>query len=392
MIKSIEDLNLTGKIVFMRVDFNVPLERGHITDDTRIVGALPSIRYALEHGARLILASHLGRPKGGRAPEFSLEPVAARLADLLRQDVILADDCIGDGVRKLVTDLRDGQLLLLENVRFYKEEEANDEVFAQKLANGAQVYIDDAFGALHRAHASVAAITKFIPEKGMGLLVRSELEHLGYLLKSPAKPFLAILGGAKVSDKIKVIENLMNRIDVLLIGGAMAYTFLEAKGVKVGDSLVEKDRVSLAGSLLERARQRNVQIILPIDHIVAPSPEAAAERRETQGESIPDGLKGFDIGPKTIRLYQDELRQARTVFWNGPMGLFENAAFSEGTRAIARALADHPGYTVVGGGDSAAALAAFGLSDRVTHVSTGGGASLEFLEGRTLPGIAVLEQ
>lgn len=390
-MKSITDIDVAGKLVFLRVDFNVPLDRGRITDDTRVTGALPTIQYLLDRKARIILASHLGRPKGKPTPEFSLEPVGRRLAELLRKDVILADDCIGAAAKKLASELRDGQILLLENLRFHKEEEANDEGFAQKLANGAQVYIDDAFGALHRAHASVAAITKFVPEKGAGLLVKREVEHLGTLLQKPARPYLAILGGAKVSDKIKVIENLLQRVDGLMIGGAMAYTFLAAKGVQVGDSLVERDKLSLAQSLMDHATAKGVSIYLPVDHVVAASPEAIADRETTAGAEIGAGMKGFDIGPKTIQLYSREIANAKTVFWNGPMGMFETAAFSAGTRGVAEALAANTGFTVVGGGDSAAAVAQFGLADKVTHVSTGGGASLEFLEGRVLPGLAALE-
>lgn len=390
-MKSITDIDVAGKLVFLRVDFNVPLDRGRITDDTRVTGALPTIQYLLDRKARIILASHLGRPKGKPTPEFSLEPVGRRLAELLRKDVILADDCIGAAAKKLASELRDGQILLLENLRFHKEEEANDEGFAQKLANGAQVYIDDAFGALHRAHASVAAITKFVPEKGAGLLVKREVEHLGTLLQKPARPYLAILGGAKVSDKIKVIENLLQRVDGLMIGGAMAYTFLAAKGVQVGDSLVERDKLSLAQSLMDHATAKGVSIYLPVDHVVATSPDAIADRETTAGAVIGAGMKGFDIGPKTIQLYSREIANAKTVFWNGPMGMFETAAFSTGTRGVAEALAANTGFTVVGGGDSAAAVAQFGLADKVTHVSTGGGASLEFLEGRVLPGLAALE-
>ncbi len=373
------------------MDFNVPLEGGRITDDTRIRAALPTLRYAIAQGAKVLLASHLGRPKGKKAPEFSMAPVRVRLEALLGQEILLAPDCIGEEVQRQVALLQPGQVLMLENVRFYKEEEANDEAFAKKLANGAQVYIDDAFGALHRAHASVAAITRFIPETGTGFLVKAELDHLGYLLRSPEKPFLAILGGAKVSDKIKVIESLLQRVDGLLIGGAMAYTFLDAMGVSVGASLVERDKLDLARSLMELAKQRGVDLVLPIDHVIASAPDSG-DVQVTGDASIPSGMKGFDIGPRTVQMYLMRIEAARTVFWNGPMGLFENSAFSAGTREIGQTLAEHSGYTVVGGGDSAAALAEFGLSERVTHVSTGGGASLEFLEGFTLPGIAALEK
>lgn len=390
MVQSIESLSLHNKLVFLRVDFNVPLEGGVIGDDTRITAALPTIRHCLDQGARLLLASHLGRPKGKRNMEYSLGPVRDRLSALLGQPVGLAPDCIGDETRAVVNAVQPGQVLLLENVRFHKAEEANDVAFAEQLANGAEVYIDDAFGALHRAHASVAAITAFIPQKASGFLVKSELEHLGHLLAGPEKPFVAILGGAKVSDKIKVIDNLLGKVNALLIGGAMAYTFLKAQGVEVGDSLVENDKLELATELLARAQARGVDLLLPSDHVVASSPDAD-DLATTSGLAIGAGLKGFDIGPQTVARYQAVLANARTVFWNGPMGLFENPRFEAGTRAMAEALATHSGYTVVGGGDSAAALAQFGLSEKVTHVSTGGGASLEFLEGITLPGIAALE-
>lgn len=392
MIKSIQDVDVTGKLVFLRVDFNVPLEKGRITDDTRIVAALPTIKYLLERKARVMIASHLGRPKGKPQLEFSLEPAGRRLAELLKKDVILTDDCVGDATRKLATELREGQLLLLENLRFHKEEEANDETFAQKLANGAQVYIDDAFGALHRAHASVAAITQFIPEKAAGLLVKKELDNLGALLSRPDKPFVAILGGAKVSDKIKVIENLLTKVDALIIGGAMAYTFLKALGHDVGGSLVEADKTALAKSLLEQAAARGVSVLLPVDHVIAAGPDKILTAEVTEGVSIPAEMKGFDIGPKTVARYATEIARARSVFWNGPMGMFEAPAFANGTREVALALTRSTGFTVVGGGDSAAALAEFGLADKVTHVSTGGGASLEFIEGIILPGLKALEQ
>lgn len=392
MIKSIQEIDVAGKLVFLRVDFNVPLEHGRITDDTRIVGALPTIKYLLERKARVMLASHLGRPKGKPTPEFSLEPVGKRLAELLRKEIILTDSCVGDATKKLASEIKDGQILLLENLRFFKEEEANDEGFAQRLANGAQIYVDDAFGALHRAHASVSAITRFIPEKAAGFLVKKELDHLGALLQKPGRPYVAILGGAKVSDKIKVIENLLQKVDGLIIGGAMAYTFLEAKGIPVGDSLVEKDKVALAKNLIDQAAARNVSLLLPVDHVVADSPDHADQASTTESAGIALGLKGFDIGPKTIALYAAEIARAQTVFWNGPMGMFETAGFASGTHEVAQALAASKGFTVVGGGDSAAAIAQFGLADKVTHVSTGGGASLEFLEGRVLPGLAALEQ
>ncbi len=392
MIKTVQDLDVSGKTVFIRVDFNVPLSGGEVADDTRIRAALPTIRYCLERNARVVLASHLGRPKGKPDPALSLAPVARRLGELLGKPVIMADDCIGDSVRKLVSALEPGQVLLLENLRFHKGEKANDPDFAAALAEGVDVYIDDAFGTLHRAHASVVGVAERVREKGMGFLVQKEYESLGKLMENPDKPFFAVLGGAKVSDKIKVIENLSRRVDAFIIGGAMAYTFLKAQGVRVGASLVEADKLDLAAGLLDQTAARGVRIYLPIDHVVAPSKERGDERQVTEDVHIPEGMMGFDIGPQSIAFFKSLLDGAKTVFWNGPMGMFEDPRFEQGTRAIAEILAAHPGFTVVGGGDSAAALSKFGLKDRITHVSTGGGASLEFLEGKVLPGFAALEQ
>jgi phosphoglycerate kinase len=392
MIKSIDQLDISGKRLFIRVDFNVPLDKktGAVKDDARIRAALPTLRYALGKKAKVILASHLGRPDGKQVPEMSLEPAGAVLSQLLGQDVIFADDCVGDGVRKLVADLRDGQVLLLENLRFHAEEEDNDEEFSRKLASLCDVYVDDAFGTVHRAHASTVGMVKHVPQRGAGLLVAQELRHLQPLLKGAPKPYLAILGGAKVSDKIKVIDQLLSRVDGLLIGGAMAYTFLSARGVPVGASRVEKDKIDVARRILERSR---VEVLLPVDHVVAREAKGGVETQVV--EQIGDGLLGLDIGPRTRALYREKIIGAQTAFWNGPMGLFEVPEFAAGTRVVAEALAEatrRGARTVVGGGDSAAAVAEMGMADKVTHVSTGGGASLEFLEGRDLPGLKVLEE
>ncbi|QSQ27608.1 phosphoglycerate kinase [Pyxidicoccus parkwayensis] len=393
MIRYIDDLQLTGKRVFIRVDFNVPLEGRRVTDDTRIREALPTIRRALEMGGKVILASHLGRPKGPD-PKLSLEPVAVKLAELLggKHEVILTDDCIGDGVKKQVKELKEGQVVLLENLRFHKEEEANDEAFARELAANADVYINDAFGTAHRAHASTAGMVPFVKEKAAGFLMRKEIEYLGKVLKNPEKPFVAILGGSKVSDKIKVIESLLPKVDALLIGGAMAYTFLKAQGVEVGKSRVEGDKLSLATRILEAAQRLKTQLVLPVDHIIGTEPTEASVAKETADNAIPPDMMGLDIGPKTRAIYAQHIRDARTVVWNGPMGLFEVAKFAEGTRSVAAAMAiNTQATTVIGGGDSAAAVEQMGFADKMSHVSTGGGASLEFLEGRELPGIKALE-
>ena len=395
MIRSIDQLELSGKRLFIRVDFNVPLDKksGKVKDDARIRAALPTIQYALKKGARVILASHLGRPDGKPVPEMSLEGAGARLSQLLGQDVIFADDCVGDGVKKHVNEMRDGQVLLLENLRFHAEEEANDDGFSRELAQLADVYVDDAFGTVHRAHASTVGMVKYVPVRGAGFLVASELKHLQPLLKGPAKPYLAILGGAKVSDKIKVIDQLMARVDALLIGGAMAYTFLSARGVPVGASRVEKDKLDIARKLLDKAGSSRVEIVLPIDHVVAREPRGGIPTEVV--EKIGEGQLGLDIGPKTRELYRQRIAASATAFWNGPMGMFEVAEYAAGTRAVADALVEatkRGAQTIVGGGDSAAAIAEFGLASGVSHVSTGGGASLEYLEGRELPGIKVLDE
>jgi phosphoglycerate kinase len=393
MIRYIDELQLTGKRVFIRVDFNVPLEGKRVTDDTRIREAMPTIRRALELGGKVILASHLGRPKGPD-PKLSLEPAAMRLAELLggKQEVILADDCIGDGVKKQVKELKEGQVLVLENLLFHKEEEANDEAFSRELAALADVYVNDAFGTAHRAHASTAGMVPFVKEKAAGLLMRKEVEYLGRVMKNPEKPFVAILGGAKVSDKIKVIESLLPKVDALLIGGAMAYTFLKAQGINVGKSRVEEDKLSLATKLLDAAQRLKTPIVLPVDHVTGTTLDESSVVRETPDREIPGDVMGLDIGPKTRAIFTQLIRDARTVVWNGPMGLFEVAKFAEGTRSVAQAMAQNKqAVTVVGGGDSAAAAEQMGLAKELSHVSTGGGASLEFLEGRELPGLKALE-
>ena len=396
-ITSIRDLPIENKRVFIRVDFNVPLEeeggKMRITDDARIAEALPTIKHAMERGARVILASHLGRPKKGPDPKLSLEPAGSRLAELLGAEVHMPEDCVGDAAKKVVFDLRAGQVCLLENLRFHAEEEKDDETFAQKLAELADVYVDDAFGAVHRAHASVHALPKIMRERGCGFLLEKEIAALGKVITDPDKPFVAILGGAKVSDKIAVIESLFEKVNVLLIGGAMANTFLAAKGINVKSSKVEDDKLPLARTLLEKAREKKVDLVLPVDVVVAQSIEASEGKTADVG-AIPDGHMALDIGPKTIADFEKHIAKAKTVFWNGPMGLFEKKPFSKGTFAVAQAMASCNAFTVVGGGDSAAAVKEAGseVAKKMKHISTGGGASLELIEGKKLPGIEVLRR
>ncbi|HVG71002.1 MAG TPA: phosphoglycerate kinase [Vicinamibacterales bacterium] len=390
---SIKDLDLRGKRVFMRVDFNVPLKEGRIGDDTRLRASLPTILFALDAGATVVLASHLGRPKGKVNPQFSLKPVADRAAELLARPVTFTDDCVGDQVKQAIdrTHASGGGVLLLENLRFHAEEEKNDPRFAASLASLADVYVDDAFGAAHRAHASVEGITHHLHPAAAGLLMEQELRYLGHVLESPERPFVAILGGAKVSDKIEVIENLLGKVDRLLIGGAMAYTFFKSRGLPIGRSLVEDDKIEAARSIIDHAAARRVPLELPLDHVVADRVEANAphEVLAVTDPKIGDRY-GVDIGPATAKAYAELLASARSVVWNGPMGVFEIDAFAAGTNAVARAVASVNGTTIIGGGDSIAAIRKAGMADRVTHISTGGGASLEFLGGRTLPGVAAL--
>lgn len=390
-IRSVDELALAGKRVFIRVDFNVPIEDGKVTDDTRIRASLPTIEYAIAQGARVVLASHLGRPKGKPKPEYSLEPAAQRLAELLGiGEVVLADDCVGDGPRKVVADLREGQVAMLENLRFHPGEEANDESFAKELAALADVYVNDAFGAAHRAHASVAALPALIRDRAAGKLMLRELEALDRIRLDPPRPYVAVLGGAKVSDKLGVVDALMSRIDALLIGGAMANTFLAAQGHVLGKSRIESDKLEVARDVLKKAKERGVDLLLPVDLRCGDSLEATTAT-VTSLEAVPAEAMALDVGPQTEKLFAERIGGAKCIFWNGPMGLFENDAFAAGSLAIARAMASSSGFTVVGGGDSVAAVQQAGLAASFGHVSTGGGASLEYLEGRVLPGVEALK-
>ena len=391
--RAVHDLALDGQRVFIRVDFNVPIKNGAITDDTRIRSSLPTIEYVLTRKPKtIILASHLGRPKGKAAKQFSLAPVATRLEELLGRKVTFAEDSVGDAAKKAIAEAGDGGIVLLENLRFHAGEEKNDPAFAKQLAELADVYVNDAFGAAHRAHASTEGIVTLVKASAAGVLMEAELRHLGAAINTPERPFVAILGGAKVSDKIEVIENLLDKVDVLLIGGAMAYTFFKAQGQPVGNSLVEDDSLDTARDLLKRAAARpELRFLLPLDHVVAPKLEAGSPAAVLHVDDAAIGERmGLDIGPETIRLYSAAIRSAKTVIWNGPMGVFEIDEFAAGTMAIAQAVADVGGTTIIGGGDSIAAVAKAGVTDRITHISTGGGASLEFLGGQTLPGVAAL--
>ena len=390
---SIRDVSLKGKLVFMRVDFNVPLnDSGEITDDTRIKASLPTIQYALDHGAKLILASHLGRPKGKPNPQMSLQPVAERLAILLNKPVSFAADCVGLQAGKNVAELKEGGMVLLENLRFHKEEEANDPEFARQLAGGAEVYVNDAFGSAHRAHASTEGITHHVAVGAAGLLMEKELEYLGKALQNPQHPYVAIVGGAKVSDKIKFLQNLIEFADTILIGGAMAYTFLKAQGLEIGLSRCEGDKLDLARELLEQAKQKNVNFRLPVDHVVTDKLDASPKAETIDSVNIPADRLGVDIGPRTRAEYAAEIKKAKMIIWNGPMGVFEIDQFAGGTMEVGRAVAESGAVSIVGGGDSVAAVHKAHIEDKITHISTGGGASLEFLSGLKLPGVEALPE
>jgi phosphoglycerate kinase len=393
-IKTIRDFELKDKVVYLRLDLNVPLQKGQISDDTRIRESLPTLRFALDAGAKLVVASHLGRPKSSDDKEHSLEPVAKRLSELLDREVLLVEGYDSDAVKPLLVGLKPHQLIMLENLRYAEGETKNSEDFATQMASYTQVYINDAFGACHRAHASIEALPAQIKDKGIGFLIEKEIRMMDKLMLSPAKPYWAILGGAKVSDKIAVIEKLLDFVDGFVVGGAMAYTFLRARGVSVGKSLVEVEKLNYAREMIQRLEARGKSLLLPVDHIVAQefAVKEAAKVRTTSGDVIDEGWMGLDIGPKTLTHFTAALSQAKTIFWNGPMGVFENPLFSKGTFGIAKCLAENAGFKIVGGGDSAAAAQASGYSEKMTHISTGGGASLEYLQGDKLPGLEVLRQ
>ena len=392
---TLKDLNIYEKKVLMRVDFNVPIENGQVTDDTRIVAALPSIKHVLDHGGSLILMSHCGRPKGEKNMEYSLKPAVDRLSHLVDVPVSLAPDVIGDDVVDLVNNLKVGEILVLENLRFYKEEEGkgcsleDQDTFSKQLASYGDVYVSDAFGTAHRAHASMVGVTKYMDQCAAGFLLEKEIEYLGKVLASPEKPFIAIIGGAKISGKIDVVINLMDKCDTILIGGGMAYTFFVSQGKKIGDSLLEKDKVELAASILKQAKEKGVNLLLPIDNVVADEFSETANTKIIEGD-VDEGWMSLDIGPKTIELYSEQILTAKTIVWNGPMGCFEMAPFADGTNAICHAVANANCTSIIGGGDSVAAVKKSGNADKMSHVSTGGGASLEFMEGKDLPGITAL--
>ena len=389
--KTIEDIQVNGKKVLVRCDFNVPMDEDkNITDENRILGALPTIQYLLKHGAKVVLCSHMGRPKGEFNMKYSLAPVAKRLGELLGMEVKMAKDVIGPDAEATVASLKEGEVCLLENLRFHKEEEKNDPEFAKKLASFGEIYVNDAFGTAHRAHASTAGVTQYLPSV-CGFLIEKELRIMGGALENPDRPFLAILGGAKVSDKIGVINNLLEKVDVLIIGGGMAYTFQKAMGGHIGNSLCEDDKLDLAKELLARAAYKGKRIVLPVDNEAGDAFKNDCLHITVHSQEIPDGFEGMDIGPVTREMFVNEVKRARTIIWNGPMGVSEFPTFAAGTRAVAEAVAANPGITIIGGGDSAAAIQKLGFADKVTHVSTGGGASLEFLEGIELPGIAALD-
>ncbi len=389
--KTIDDINPKGKRVLVRVDFNVPLdENRNVTDDTRITAAIPTIQSLMDRGGRVILMSHLGRPKGKVNEEFRLAPAAKRLAELLGKPVPALKDCIGDEVKTAVDAMKDGEVVMLENLRFYAEEEKNDPEFCKKLAALGDMYVNDAFGTAHRAHASTEGVTRFFDTNVAGYLMKKEIDYLVQAIDAPERPFIAILGGLKISGKIDVIQNLLDKVDSILIGGAMAYTLLKVKGVDVGDSIVEEEKLDVARDVLKAVEAKGVDFLLPVDHKVAAEVKDGVAAQIVSGVNIPAGLKGIDIGPETVKLYQQKIASAKTIVWNGPMGVFEISAFAEGTMKIAQAVADSSAVSIVGGGDSVSAVSKAGVSDKISHISTGGGASLELLEGKLLPGLAAL--
>lgn len=392
--KTVEDINVKGKKVLVRCDFNVPLKDGKITDENRLLGALPTIKYLIENNAKVILCSHLGKPKGEAKPELTLAPVAKRLSELLNKTVIFADDdkVVGENAKKIIENMQDGDIVLLQNTRYRKEETKNEENFSKELASLAEVFVNDAFGTAHRAHCSTVGVAKYIDEAACGYLIEKELKFLGDAIENPERPFVAILGGAKVSDKINVINNLLDKVDTLIIGGGMAYTFLKAQGYSIGTSLLEEDKMSYALDMIKKAEEKGVKLLLPIDFVTAKEFSADAEPIITQDRNIADDCMGLDIGPKTREIFGDAVKSAKTIIWNGPLGVFEFKKFAKGTIAMAKALSETNATTIIGGGDSAAAVNNLGFGDKMTHISTGGGASLQFLEGKELPGITVLSE
>lgn len=391
--KTIEDINVRGKKCLVRCDFNVPLKDGKITDENRLVGAMPTIKYLIENGAKVILCSHLGKPKGEPKPELSLAPVATRLSEMLGQEVVFAADAnvVGENAKKAVAEMKDGEVVLLENTRYRKEETKNEEEYSKELASLAEIFVNDAFGTAHRAHCSTVGAGQFLEERVCGYLIQKELDFLGSAVENPVRPFLAILGGAKVSDKLGVINNLLEKVDTLIIGGGMAYTFIKALGHEIGTSLLEEDKVAYAKEMMDKAKAKGVNLLLPVDFVYADRFAEDAQPHITEGRDIPADCMGLDIGPKTRELFANAIRESKTIVWNGPMGVFEFENFANGTKAIAQAMADVDATTIIGGGDSAAAVNQMGFGDKMSHISTGGGASLEFLEGKELPGIVALD-
>lgn len=390
--KTIEDIDVKSKKVLVRCDFNVPIKDGNITDENRLLGALPTIKYLIDKGAKVVLCSHMGKPKGEVKKELSLQPVAKRLSGLLNTEVKFAadDTVVGENAKKAVSEMKDGEVVLLENTRFRKEETKNEESLSKELAALADIFVNDAFGTAHRAHCSTVGVTEFVQVSVCGYLIQKELKFLGDTVENPERPFVAILGGAKVSDKINVINNLLDKVDTLIIGGGMAYTFLKAQGYTIGNSLVEEDKLEYSKEMVEKAKEKGVKFMLPVDHVIGEKFDASTEPVITEDENIKEGYMGLDIGPKTAKMYADEIKSSRTVIWNGPMGVFEFENFAKGTLEVAKAMANSDAVTVIGGGDSAAAVNQLGFGDEMTHISTGGGASLEFLEGKELPGITAL--